>query len=172
MLTAALLAFTIAAAVAQASRQPHDQRSSRAIPVSAGGPRTEGRPNTSDQARTVRLDSYWHRRFLIMRHVAYLRARRIREIRRVLFTRPSITEAINLACAVYGNCATLWALARCESGLSPTAQNHSGSSGLLQFMPGTFRSTPFGRFSIWSPYANALAGGWMLRQGRRSEWVC
>ena len=41
------------------------QASSRVIPVSAGGPRTEGRLNTSDQARTARLehnrltDSYW-----------------------------------------------------------------------------------------------------------------
>ncbi len=95
-----------------------------------------------------------------------------KRLRRTLLTSPTVSEAINLAAAVYGNGATLWALARCESGLSPTAQNASGSSGLLQFMPSTFASTPYGRFSIWSPYANALAAGWMLQQGRRSEWVC
>ncbi len=92
--------------------------------------------------------------------------------RRVLLTSPTVTEAINLAGATYGNTSTLWSLARCESGLSPTARNASGSSGLMQFMPGTFAGTPFGRFSIWSPYASALAAGWMLQQGRRSEWVC
>lgn len=100
------------------------------------------------------------------------RTRQYQNARRVLMARASVTEAINLACIVYGNCATLWSLARCESGLNPGARNASGSSGLMQFMPGTFSGTPFGRLSIWSPYANALAAGWMLQQGRRYEWVC
>ncbi len=105
-------------------------------------------------------------------HLAYKRGRYAHRLHRMLLTRPSVTEAINLAGATYGNTSTLWALARCESGLSPTARNASGSSGLMQFMPSTFARTPFGRFSIWSPYASALAAGWMLQQGRRSEWVC
>lgn len=107
-----------------------------------------------------------------MRHLAYVRGKRIKHLKRVLLARPSVTEALNLACAVYGNCSTLWQLARCESTLNPAAQNPSGSTGLLQFMPSTFASTPFGGLSIWSPYANAMAGGWMLAHGRRSEWVC
>ncbi len=92
--------------------------------------------------------------------------------RRTLASSPTVSEAINLAAVIYGNGSTLWALARCESTLNPRAQNASGSSGLMQFMPSTFASTPYGRFSIWSPYASALAAGWMLQQGRRSEWVC
>ncbi len=95
-----------------------------------------------------------------------------KRVRRTLASSPIVSEAINLASVVYGNGSTLWALARCESTLNPRAQNASGSSGLMQFMPSTFASTPYGRFSIWSPYASALAAGWMLQHGRRSEWVC
>jgi hypothetical protein len=106
-------------------------------------------------------------------HSRYLAAhRRVRQLTRTLAHHDSTREAISLACAVYGNCGTLWSLARCESGLSPSARNPSGASGLLQFLPSTWAGTPFGRLSIWSPYANALAAGWMLAQGRRSEWVC
>jgi hypothetical protein len=108
---------------------------------------------------------YWHR-------LAYLRGRRVRQLKRTLMTSPSVSEAINLAATVYGNGSLLWSLARCESTLDPGAKNASGSSGLMQFMPSTFASTPYGRFSIWSPYASAMAGGWMLAHGRRSEWVC
>ena len=107
----------------------------------------------------------WHR-------IAYLYQRRNHQLKRTLMSSPTVSEAINIAATVYGNGSLLWQLARCESGLNPGAKNASGSSGLLQFMPGTFASTPYGRFSIWSPYANALAGGWMLAHGRRSEWVC
>lgn len=72
--------------------------------------------------------------------------------------------------------------ARCESGLNPYAINGSPfnrapvvtskSSGLMQFMPGTWRTTPYARRSIWSAKWNALAGGWMHRVGRGGEWVC
>ncbi len=100
------------------------------------------------------------------------RTRQYQNARRTLMASSSVTEAINLAGTVYGSTSTLWALARCESTLNPSAKNASGSSGLMQFMPSTFAGTPFGGFSIWSPYANAMAAGWMLQQGRRSEWVC
>lgn len=120
--------------------------------------------------------AYWEWKYRWMRHLAYQRLLKLRasqrQHQRTLMSSPSVAEAINLAATVYGHGATLWALARCESQLNPTARNASGSSGLMQFMPSTFASTPFGRFSIWSPYANALAAGWMLEQGRRSEWVC
>ncbi len=106
-------------------------------------------------------------------HARYLGAhRRVLQLVRVLRQRPSTSEAINLACSIYGSCSTLWRVARCESGYSPTAHNPSGASGLFQFMPGTFAGTPFGRFSIWSPYANALAAGWMFARGRAGAWVC
>jgi hypothetical protein len=115
------------------------------------------------------------RRRLRVEHRRYLAAhRRVRQLTRTLAHHSSTREAIDLACAVYGSCQTLWSLARCETGgtFDAHAYNRSGASGLFQFMPGTFNSTPFSSLSIWSPYANALAAGWMLTQGRRGEWVC
>jgi hypothetical protein len=87
--------------------------------------------------------------------------------------KPAVSEAIGLACATYGDCSTLWRKARCESGLNAGARNlSSAATGLFQFMPSTFNSTPYGGFSIYSPYANALAAGWMHAHGRGGEWVC
>jgi hypothetical protein len=109
-----------------------------------------------------------HRRYLAAR-------RRARQLTRTLQHRPGVAEALNLACVVYGSCDTLWRRARCETGgtFSPRAYNASSrASGLLQFLPATWRSTPFGRFSVWSPYANALAAGWMITHGRGGEWEC
>src|SRR5262245_4841100 len=98
--------------------------------------------------------------------------RRVRQLTRVLRHRSSTREAIELACSVYGSCDTLWRRALCESGGYRYARNPSGASGLFQFLPSTFASTPFGRFSICSTYANALAAGWMQANGRGHEWVC
>lgn len=63
-------------------------------------------------------------------------------------------------------------LAWAESRNTPTARNRSGASGLLQFMPGTFASTPPGRAgaSIWDPAAQRQAARWMIGQGRLKEW--
>lgn len=101
--------------------------------------------------------------------------RRLQSLRRVLLHKPTVVEAINLACATYGNCSTLWRKARCETGgtfSSRSLNSSSGASGIFQFLPSTWRSTPYGRMSIWSPYANALAAGWMHQQGRGGEWAC
>jgi len=94
--------------------------------------------------------------------------------KRIVRSSPSVTEAINLSCDTYGYCSTLWRKARCETGgtFSPRAHNASGASGLFQFLPGTFASTPYARESIWSPYANAMAAGWMHAHGRGGEWDC
>jgi hypothetical protein len=94
---------------------------------------------------------------------------------RILRARGTVREAINLACTIYGNCSTLWRKARCETGgsFNPYSLNRSSyASGLFQFLGSTWRSTPFGGFSVWSPYANALAAGWMHTHGRSGEWVC
>lgn len=93
---------------------------------------------------------------------------------RIMLRRSSVVEAINLACAVYGHCSTLWRRASCETGrtFNPRAYNPSGASGLFQFLPSTWRTTPYARFSVWSPYASALAAGWMETHGRGNEWVC
>lgn len=107
------------------------------------------------------------------REVAELR-RQLRRERRVLLEAPSVVEAINLASAVYGNGPTLWRKARCETGgtFNPRAANPSGAAGLFQFLGSTWASTPFAGFSVWSPYANALAAGWMHAHGRGGEWSC
>ena len=97
---------------------------------------------------------------------------RTRALRRTLVASPTVAEAINLASVVYGNGATLWRKARCESQLNPGAHNGSEASGLFQFLPSTWRTTPFSGFSIYSAYANALAAGWMHRVGRGGEWSC
>lgn len=106
-------------------------------------------------------------------HARYLQAhRRVVQLTRTLQHSPSTREAIDLACHVYGSCSTLWRRAQCESGGYRYAKNPSGASGLFQFLPSTWASTPFGSMSIWSPYAQAFAAGWMQAHGRGGEWVC
>lgn len=79
---------------------------------------------------------------------------------------------------------------RCESGFNPYAyfghpQNrvpmawsfiarHELSSGLMEFKPATWLTTPYARQSIWSAKWNALAGAWMHSAGvgRGGEWAC
>ena len=64
-------------------------------------------------------------------------------------------------------------VARCESGLNPNAVNRSsGASGLFQFMPGTWATTPYADQDIFNARANAFAAGWMWSVGRRNEWTC
>ena len=60
-----------------------------------------------------------------------------------------------------------------ESRGSSTAYNpRSGASGLLQFLPSTWRTTPQGRagLSIWDPAAQWAAGRYMVLAGRGREW--
>lgn len=64
-------------------------------------------------------------------------------------------------------------VARCESELTPTAVNpRTGDSGLFQFNPDTWQTTPYRRSDIFDPRASAYAAGWMWSVGRRNEWVC
>lgn len=60
----------------------------------------------------------------------------------------------------------------CESGWNPYARNPSGSSGLYQFLPSTWATTPYARRSIWSAFWQPYAAAYMLRAGRSGEWVC
>jgi hypothetical protein len=90
---------------------------------------------------------------------------------------PDSLEAIRLASIAYGvSYGLLERRARCETGgtFSRYAKNRSSSaSGLFQFLyPSTWERTPYGRESVWSPYANALAAAWMERNGHGGEWVC
>lgn len=135
---------------------------------------------TSPSPPVVEVDRYvdgmnvdeWRARSRELGRLAHGRLLRLRVVDRAMHRGGSVFEAINLACTIYGNCSTLWRKASCESHLYRYAHNASGASGLFQFLPSTWRSTPFGRFSVWSPYANALAAGWMHVRGRGGEWVC
>jgi len=133
-------------------------------------PDRQARKHVRDLTRRLHVE---HRRLLAARHSVVLFRHRVVSLTHTLHTDGSTSEAINLACTIYGNCSLLWRRAMCESGGYAYAKNPSSdASGLYQFMPSTFRSTPFGSFSIWSPYASALAAGWMQSHGRGGEWVC
>ncbi len=82
---------------------------------------------------------------------------------------PTVALAVAYARAVYG--IDQGRRVHCESTDNVYASNGS-HFGILQFAPSTWRTTPFARFSIYDPVAQALAGGWMVRAGRSSEWSC
>jgi uncharacterized protein YraI len=86
----------------------------------------------------------------------------------------SVVDIIYAAADRYGqNRAAMLQVAQCESLLDPNAVNWaSGASGLFQFLPGTFASTPYANYDILDPWANANAAAWMWSVGRRGEWVC
>ena len=85
-----------------------------------------------------------------------------------------IVSIIYAAAAAYGQDGNaLLAVAQCESGLNPGAYNaSSAASGLFQFLPGTWATTPSAGASIFDATANANAAAWMWSVGRRGEWVC
>jgi hypothetical protein len=85
-----------------------------------------------------------------------------------------IIDLITEAAWRYGQSpAAMIAVARCESELNPKAYNRSsGASGLFQFLPSTWRSTPYANYSIFNAWASANAAAWMWSVGRRGEWVC
>lgn len=105
--------------------------------------------------------------------------RQVRQLRRASAHRPSSLEAIRLAAIATGApLGEMLAVAHCETGgtFDPRAKNPtSTASGLFQFLyPSTWRRTPYRDESVWSPYANALAAGWLWRAngGSWREWVC
>jgi hypothetical protein len=109
----------------------------------------------------------WALRFRHERQLVDNLRRRLRRQRYVVLHQPSVVEAIDLAAATYGHGDELWRKAACESHMNPGARNlSSAASGLYQFLPGTFASTPYGRFSIYSPYARF--GGWLMHAHGRS----
>ena len=57
-------------------------------------------------------------------------------------------------------------------GVSSAVNRRSGASGLGQFLPSTWRSTPQGRagMSVFDPVANRAAVAWMLSAGRAREF--
>lgn len=90
------------------------------------------------------------------------------------YTRDQIIQIIYDAADRYGQPREdMLRVATCESGLDPSAVNgSSGASGLFQFMPSTFASTPYADQDIFDAWASANAAGWMWSVGRRNEWEC
>ena len=89
------------------------------------------------------------------------------------YSRKQIVKYIYAAADRYGQSREdMLRVATCESNLDPYAVNPSGSYGLFQFIRSTWKSTPYGSEDIFDPEANAMAAGWMWKQGRKSEWVC
>lgn len=121
--------------------------------------------------------------------------RAMRRQQRIIVSQPNTRVAIQVATVVYQEMANLRRqlglnvsygdeddfirVAECESpGLSPTLRNdtpiYNGehATGLFQFIPSTWASTPFARFDIYNGWANAMAAAWMWSVGRRGEWAC
>jgi soluble lytic murein transglycosylase-like protein len=84
----------------------------------------------------------------------------------------SIIAIIEAAAARWGVSGSwMVAIARCESGLRPTAYNPSGPYiGLFQFLPSTFAGN--GGTSIYSPTDQANIAAKMLAHGQAYQWSC
>jgi len=64
-------------------------------------------------------------------------------------------------------------LANCESTLNHEAYNKSsGATGLFQFKPSTWNTTPYCNEDIWDPEYQTLATIWMFEHNRYREWEC
>jgi soluble lytic murein transglycosylase-like protein len=64
-------------------------------------------------------------------------------------------------------------ICRSKSVLDPNAVNSSShASGLFQFLPSTWGSTPYTDEDILAPIANAEVAAWMWANGRSGEWTC
>lgn len=90
------------------------------------------------------------------------------------YTEDEIIQIIYNAADAYGQPREdMLRVARCESVLDPNAVNSaSNASGLFQFLPSTWETTPYADENIFDPVASANAAAWMWDNGRRNEWVC
>ena len=95
-------------------------------------------------------------------------------------SRPTVQQVqqiIRAAFAPLGPAAQQWALrvAKCESSYNPNAVNRSShASGLFQFIPSTWASTPQAKAgkSVFDPVANAQAAAWLYKRAGPRPWVC
>lgn len=110
-----------------------------------------------------------------------MRGATIKRLKKSLTRNYTIEECVKLATIAYPSLSEsrAWAIIAQESRGNPNARNKTPiwngehAEGLWQFIPSTFRSTPYGKagLSIWSPCASSLAAGWMHEQGRGHEWT-
>jgi soluble lytic murein transglycosylase-like protein len=86
----------------------------------------------------------------------------------------SVQDLIRQAFGPQGQAAVAWGLrvAACESGYNPNAYNPGGPSGVFQFMPGTFRGTPYGNQNIFDASANVNAAAWYFQRYGGGAWSC
>jgi LysM repeat protein len=88
---------------------------------------------------------------------------------------PSVEQAIHDAFAPLGPGAVAWAMrvAGCESHYNPYAVNRSsGASGVFQFLPSTWASSPYAGASVFDPGANAQAAAWLYQHAGPGQWEC
>jgi predicted secreted protein len=159
-LTAALLIWIVFAVRRVAGlRGPPDERAPAPGTVAAA-------PVGPPAGAAAALETAALRRRVRVEHARLLQAHR--KIRRLQHRwRPTVDYAIRLASAVTGvPAAELYAVARCESGLSPAASN-GRYLGLFQL-----GWDPFG-FSPFDPVANALSAAMTVkRDGSWRQWTC
>ena len=131
---------------------------------------------------------YWYNR-ATLRYRQVKAARKVnarlvaamRRQQRLILRQPTTRTAIEVAAIVYDQpLDDMMRVAGCETGWTydPKARNdqpiYNGehATGLFQFIPSTWASTPFAKFDIYNGWINALAAGWMWANHRRSEWAC
>jgi hypothetical protein len=120
---------------------------------------------------------WWAKRAVQARKDANARGHTIKRLKTVVSHDLSVQESIKLATMVYPAFTEhrAWCIIHHESWMTRDplhAKNPSSTAtGLYQFLTSTFRSTPYGHLSIYSPYAQSLAAGWMHQHGRGGEWA-
>lgn len=109
-----------------------------------------------------------------------LHANQVKALRSQLTTRTSIRSAIAVAAVATGVPASqIRSVAHCESRMQATAVGRTPvgperAVGLMQFLPSTFRRTPYGRagLSPMDPYVSALAAASIVRREGWRQWAC
>lgn len=106
---------------------------------------------------------------------------KVEEVKTTIQEAPAISSdyysQMKYWCNFYGcNPDTLHRVMMCESGGNPKAYNPSGASGLMQFMPPTFRyySAKAGitNSSIWNTSHQIQTTAYMFSIGEARQWVC
>jgi hypothetical protein len=85
-------------------------------------------------------------------------------------------DMASLICSVFvNNCARAVQVAKCESGLNPSAYNRSGASGLFQLLGhgSMFVAHGWSAGDVFDPYKNTVVAFDLSRGGTNwSPWVC